>query len=545
MATEVESNDSRQLANALGLNGSVVGRLAVATDIDYFRVTLGSSGVLSLNLDVPSDSSLAYFKLALVSATGVVLAQFTTGRDSVFRTPVQAGGDYFVAISVDDSFFFNSDPYGLSVSLTAGSTSGYEVEPDDTHQTATPLALATSITGQLATASDIDYFRVTLGSSGVVNLNLDVPSDSSLAYFKLALVSATGGMLAQFTTGRDSVFRTPVQAAGDYFVAISVDDSFFYNSNPYGLSVSLTAGSTAGYEVEPDNTRQTATPLALATSITGQLATVSDIDYFKVTLGSPGVLSLNLDVPSDSSLAYFKLALVSATGAVLAQFTTGRDSVFQAPVQVGGDYYVAISVDDSFFYNSNPYRLIATLASSQQNRAPVSANGTATTSEDTVLSGALPPSTDLDGDAITYSRASDPSMGTVAVNANGSYTYRPNANVNGTDSFTFNVSDGKGGRNTYTQTITITAVNDPPVSANGSTTISEDTSLAGTLRGASDADGDPVVYALASNPGKGTAAVNADGRYTYTPNPDANGTDTFGFTVSDGKGGSNSYMQRR
>ena len=105
MATEVESNDSRQLANALGLNESVVGRLAVATDIDYFRVTLGSSGVLSLNLDVPSDSSLAYFKLALVSATGGMLAQFTTGRDSVFRTPVQAAGDYFVAISVDDSFF--------------------------------------------------------------------------------------------------------------------------------------------------------------------------------------------------------------------------------------------------------------------------------------------------------------------------------------------------------------------------------------------------------------------------------------------------------
>ena len=83
--------------------------------------------------------------------------------------------------------------------------------------------------------------------------------------------------------------------------------------------------------------------------------------------------------------------------------------------------------------------------------------------EDTVKTGTLPVASDVDGDAVTYGKASDPAHGTVVVNADGSYTYTPAANYNGADSFTYTVSDGKGGSNTYTVAITVTPVNDAPV----------------------------------------------------------------------------------
>ena len=55
------------------------------------------------------------------------------------------------------------------------------------------------------------------------------------------------------------------------------------------------------------------------------------------------------------------------------------------------------------------------------------------------------------GDTLTFTKASDPAHGTVVVNTDGTYTYTPAANYFGPDSFTYTVSDGKGG--TVTKTV--------------------------------------------------------------------------------------------
>ena len=177
------------------------------------------------------------------------------------------------------------------------------------------------------------------------------------------------------------------------------------------------------------------------------------------------------------------------------------------------------------------------------NVAPVSANGNATIAEDGTLNGTLPAATDANNDTVTYSLASPASNGTVTVDANGGYVYTPGANFNGTDSFTFTVSDGKGGENTYTLFINVTSVNDAPVASAVTVAATEEVVLSGQLPAASDVDGDAVTYALgATTPSKGSVVVNANGSYIYTPNANQTGTDTFSYTVSDGNGGSNSYL---
>jgi hypothetical protein len=78
--------------------------------------------------------------------------------------------------------------------------------------------------------------------------------------------------------------------------------------------------------------------------------------------------------------------------------------------------------------------------------APVAVDDTYTTMEDTALTvaapGVLSNDSDPDGDALTASKVSDPSNGTVTLNSNGSLVYTPASNFNGTDSFTYRVSDG-------------------------------------------------------------------------------------------------------
>ncbi|OEZ27087.1 hypothetical protein AO062_29845 [Variovorax boronicumulans] len=169
------------------------------------------------------------------------------------------------------------------------------------------------------------------------------------------------------------------------------------------------------------------------------------------------------------------------------------------------------------------------------NDAPTAPNYNQTTNEDTPVNGKVIGS-DVDGDALTYTKGSNPSNGSVTVNPDGTYVYTPNPNFNGTDTFTVTVSDGHGGTTTSTVTVTIDPVNDAPTAPNYNQTTNEDTPVNGKVTG-SDVDGDTLTYTKGSNPSNGSVTVNPDGTYTYTPNPDFHGTDSFTVTVSDGHGG--------
>ncbi|MEX8498114.1 tandem-95 repeat protein [Leptothrix ochracea] len=101
---------------------------------------------------------------------------------------------------------------------------------------------------------------------------------------------------------------------------------------------------------------------------------------------------------------------------------------------------------------------------------PATGNYNLTIPEDTTVNGRVV-ATDPDGDAVSYFTGSNPGHGAVSVNPDGTWTYTPAANFNGTDSFTVVASDGRGGQSTSTITIGVTPVNDPPdtqnITANG------------------------------------------------------------------------------
>ena len=88
--------------------------------------------------------------------------------------------------------------------------------------------------------------------------------------------------------------------------------------------------------------------------------------------------------------------------------------------------------------------------------------------------------------------------------------------------------------------MTVNAVNDAPVAKDDSAQTNEDTSVTVNVLGNDgDADGDKLTVTGASA-GHGTVVVNADGTLTYTPNANYSGGDTITYSVSDGKGGSDS-----
>ena len=100
-------------------------------------------------------------------------------------------------------------------------------------------------------------------------------------------------------------------------------------------------------------------------------------------------------------------------------------------------------------------------------------------------------------------------MARLSLNTDGSFTYTPAANYNGSDSFAYKVNDGAADSNLATVSLTITAVNDAPVATAENYTTAEDTALvvdaaAGVLAHATDIDGDPLTAVLVSGPAHGS-----------------------------------------
>lgn len=171
------------------------------------------------------------------------------------------------------------------------------------------------------------------------------------------------------------------------------------------------------------------------------------------------------------------------------------------------------------------------------NNPPTADDKNVSTNEDTALPITLTGS-DPDGDTLGFSINTQPANGTLT-GTESNVTYTPKANYAGADSFTFRVSDGKGGSDTGTVSITVNAVNDSPVANDDTASTTAGTAvIIAVLTNDTDVDGDMLTASAVSDPPNGTTVINANNTVTYTPDAGFTGSDSFTYTASDGKGGS-------
>ncbi len=137
---------------------------------------------------------------------------------------------------------------------------------------------------------------------------------------------------------------------------------------------------------------------------------------------------------------------------------------------------------------------------------------------------------------MSYSVLARPDNGVAAINEQGQWSYEPTHKFHGTDNFSIIAADGAGSYAVSHITITVTKKNEPPAVEDSLHSVNKGTVVNGKIS-ASDPDKDALVYTMDAGPEHGTASLQSNGNYTYTPDAGYTGLDFFAVHVSDGKGG--------
>ena len=251
-----------------------------------------------------------------------------------------------------------------------------------------------------------------------------------------------------------------------------------------------------------------------------------------LTVLAPGVLANDTDVDGDPLAA---VLVTDVADGSLALNVDGSFTYMPNPDFNGSDSFTYVPNDGTVDGNITT----VTIRVNPVNDPPAATDDNASTAEDTsVTIDVLANDSDPDGDGLNITLVSNPANGDATIQGTG-IAYMPDPNFNGTDSFTYDISDGNGGTDTATVNVTVNPVNDPPVAANDAAATAEDTAVTvEVLVNDSDPENDPITLDSVSNPSDGTASINPNGTILYTPNPNFNGTDSFTYTISDDQGGS-------
>ncbi|MCX6050643.1 MAG: Ig-like domain-containing protein [Chloroflexi bacterium] len=191
----------------------------------------------------------------------------------------------------------------------------------------------------------------------------------------------------------------------------------------------------------------------------------------------------------------------------------------------GDDHFIFLANDGAL----NSVTATVSIAVDPVNDAPVAAAQTAQTAEDTAITLTLT-GTDVDGDLLGYTIVQQPAHGQLSGVA-PNLLYMPDANFNGNDTFTFNVTDGTLTSPAASLSLTVTLVNDAPTANAQALRTYETTPLTVTLTG-SDPDSDPLTYTVLSAPVSGTLGGVAP-NLIYTPTTGFIGNDSLTFQVDD------------
>jgi uncharacterized repeat protein (TIGR01451 family) len=446
----------------------------------------------------------------------------TAGTDLIINTATVSAVDQGLINTGDDSSTVSTS-IGRQVDLTV--TIDESIDPVQAGSGPDNLIYTVTVLNNgVSDASNIAVNIGTIDPTGVMfNLGSVILSHGSFDGFVWTIPSLANGQAA--------TLEYPVTVDNS---AVAGTDVIEIAANAASANETLiNTGDDATFELTSIITNQP--PVANNDSY----STNEDTALVEATVGAlgDGVLANDTDADSDPLTAVLD---TTTSNGVLVLNSDGSFTYTPTANTCGAD---------SFTYHANDGTVDSNIATVSINivcinDAPVATDDSATTDEDTPVNVDVQ-TNDSAGPAdedpsLTTTFVTDPANGTATIEADGSVTYTPDADYNGSDSFDYTVCDSEGLCDTATVTITVNPVNDPPIANDDTANTDEDTPIVIDLQGNDNAgpaneDQTLVTFAI-SDPANGTATINPDGTVTYAPDLNFFGPDAFAYVVCDSGG---------
>jgi len=212
---------------------------------------------------------------------------------------------------------------------------------------------------------------------------------------------------------------------------------------------------------------------------------------------------------------------------------------YKAPTEFSGIDWFTYQLSDG---SVNTGSIIVKIEVVPINQTPIAADDSYSTEADVELKvpvpGVLGNDSDPENDDLTAVLIASPSNGTIEFERNGSFVYVPDEGFAGEDSFSYNVSDGNSSSDAATVSITVNKSNAPPVAVEDeySTNVNKVLliSASGVLGNDSDPENDRLSVELETDAVHGDLTLCQDGAFSYLPNADFIGDDSFQYSLFDG-----------
>jgi len=250
---------------------------------------------------------------------------------------------------------------------------------------------------------------------------------------------------------------------------------------------------------------------------------IDEVRIYNTELAQQSILdTLRTSLVGDEAglVAYYKMS--NGSGLVL---TDDSNNTFDGALQDG--------------INPGTDRLYPEWVTSDAWSGPIANDQLVSVNEDSSIAITLTGSPATSGGSLTYHLVASPQHG-VLTGTIPNFTYTPNGNFNGSDSFTFYVRENDTTNSgNATVMISVVPVNDQPVAINDSYSVLMNSVLNvavnnGVLSNDTDIDGDLLSAVLVNNVQHGTLNLSSNGSFTYTPSSSYSGTDTFTYRANDG-----------
>ena len=300
---EMEPNDSTTTATEIkNLDKTYSGSIHKLADVDYYKVTLEGAGGLGLTFshDIVSGSEASsLWKVSIYEASNLrtaIYSQTISGGDKKTVTP-QIGlkaGTYYIAVASANSLSFCSDTYKLKCNYSKSNY--WEIEGNDTFDTATSIKSGKTYHGSMKEAKDYDYYKIKMKKKGYLQLNIRQSSEKSGKIYRVKVYNADKQEL--FSTevpGTDSDFSTCKLGLGKgtYYIRLET-----YISNLYTGTYKLTATATAAsdWESEANDDLTSADKMTVGKTINGACDAnyAEDYDYYTFTMDKKAYVTVSL-----------------------------------------------------------------------------------------------------------------------------------------------------------------------------------------------------------------------------------------------------------